>query len=157
MPDSRSVYFTGIEANGVRRGYVQNLSRGLPRPITPESTSVIAVSPDGSQVTYRFRDRLMVKSTDATEGRFVARIPKDDYLLRWTADARALLVAEADTSIRIYRLDLGRGTRTLWKTVGIADRAGFICTGLVVSADASACAINYSRVLGDLYLVEGLK
>jgi len=55
------------------------------------------------------------------------------------------------------RLDLVTGRRVPWRTLSIADPAGFAPFGAVITPDGQAYAVSYGRLLSNLFLVEGLK
>jgi len=60
--------------------------------------------------------------------------------------------------VRVYRLDLKTGKRTLWKELMPSDPAGVENIGpIYMTPDARTCVFGYHRMLADLYLVEGLK
>ena len=52
FPDGKSVLVCGNEAGKASRCYAQDVSGGLPRPVTPEATTNGTVSPDGLQILY---------------------------------------------------------------------------------------------------------
>jgi eukaryotic-like serine/threonine-protein kinase len=60
--------------------------------------------------------------------------------------------------VRVDRLDLSTGRRERWKELAPADRTGVISISTIfLSADGTAYAYTYQRLLSELYLVEGLK
>jgi hypothetical protein len=59
---------------------------------------------------------------------------------------------------QVFRIDLGTGQRSLWKSVEPADAAGIDTIGRVLlSADTKSYVYSYVRTLSNLYLVEGLR
>ena len=82
-----------------------------------------------------------------------------DLVVGWTADDRALFVqAQGGPGARIDRLDLATGRRELWKEILPSDPTGVIRTSsVIISPDGSFYVYAYSRVLSNLFLVEGLK
>ena len=55
-------------------------------------------------------------------------------------------------------MDLKTGARRLWKEAFLPDTAGAQAPyAVVVARDAEAWAAGYQSLLGELYLVEGLK
>jgi hypothetical protein len=57
-----------------------------------------------------------------------------------------------------YIASMSTGHRQLWKELNPPDPAGInFIRPPQISADGKAYAYNYSRVLSDLYLVDGLK
>jgi eukaryotic-like serine/threonine-protein kinase len=49
FPDGHRIIVNGREPGHGPRSYVQDLTGGAPRPLTPEDTWVVAISPDGSR------------------------------------------------------------------------------------------------------------
>lgn len=45
--DGKRIWFTGAEASQPDRTYMQEISGGAPRPVTPEGVFAVSVSPDG--------------------------------------------------------------------------------------------------------------
>jgi hypothetical protein len=61
-------------------------------------------------------------------------------------------------SYEIHRVDLETRARRLWKEAFLPDTAGAQGPyAVVVARDAEAWAAGYQCLLGELYLVEGLK
>jgi hypothetical protein len=59
---------------------------------------------------------------------------------------------------RIHRIDLASGRRELWRTIAPADAAGvFSITSFVLTPDGRSYAYSFSRVLSDLYVVDGVR
>ena len=83
-----------------------------------------------------------------------ARLP-----VGWTADDRSLYVQKrGGPSARIDRLDLATGRREPWKEILPADATGVVrVSSVFLAPDGSFYVYAYSRVLSNLYLVEGLK
>ena len=60
--------------------------------------------------------------------------------------------------MRIDRLDLATGRREPWKEILPADATGVVrVSSVFLAPDGSFYVYAYSRVLSNLYLVEGLK
>ena len=67
--------------------------------------------------------------------------------LRWSA-----------TAARVYRVDLDTGNRELWKELMPVDPGGVErISNVVITPDAKSYAYTFSRLLSDLFVVEGLK
>src|SRR5262249_30031124 len=50
FPDGQHVLFTGSEIGKASRSYVQDVNGGLPKPLTPEDTRGLAISPSGDMI-----------------------------------------------------------------------------------------------------------
>jgi hypothetical protein len=60
--------------------------------------------------------------------------------------------------VKIYRLNIENGQRQLFKEINPTDETG-LCdmTGILFSANGKAYVYGYTRLLSELYLVNGLK
>jgi len=160
FPDGKSVLVCGNEAGKASRCYVQDVSGGLPRPITPEATMNGTVSPDGLQILYSkpggtyFIQRAGDGSAQAVPG-----LTPDDQVLRWSADGRSLYAyRSANVPFRLERLDLASGRRVLVREVAPSDRAGVIgSSGASLADDTRSYAYSYDRMTSQLFVVEGAR
>jgi hypothetical protein len=60
--------------------------------------------------------------------------------------------------VRVFRVEMGSGNRTLWKQITAPDPAGI--TGIapvIVSTKGDSYVYGATRILSTLYLVDGLK
>ena len=89
----------------------------------------------------------------------VAGIEPGDFFLGWTSDDRGLFVLRSGApEARIDRLDPATGHREFWKQLLPSDATGVVrVSSVFVSPDGTFYVYAYSRVLSNLYLVEGLK
>jgi len=162
LPDSRRLLLGAQEEGHGDRVYLTDIEGAKPRAITPENFRFPAgpISADGKQFIARGPDQKIYRYP--IEGGQPAPIPgfePDDLPVGWTADDRAIFVHRAEgPTARIDRLDLATGRRELWRELFPADGAGVVrVSSVFVSPDGSFYAYAYSRVLSNLYLVEGLK
>ncbi len=77
----------------------------------------------------------------------------------WTEDGRALIVySSTPWEARIYRVDVVTGKRTLLQTIEASQRAGStVPIRLAYAEDSKTCVYSTVRILGNLYVVEGLE
>jgi hypothetical protein len=88
----------------------------------------------------------------------IRNLKADDIVVQWTQDGRGLLVAHGDgLPWVVERLDLTSGQRTPAVTIRAHDPAGLRLSVIAVSRDAKYWVHTYSRLLSDLYVVDGLK
>ena len=81
-------------------------------------------------------------------------------MIRWAADGRSVFTYQAADrkTMLISRIDTTTGRRETVKEWMPADRAGVTAYDAAgISADGKTIVYSYNRVVGDLYLVEGLK
>jgi hypothetical protein len=78
----------------------------------------------------------------------------------WTADGRSLYIYRPNTlaPAKVYVVDAASGQRKLWKEIMPADPAGsYGIVGLALNPDGRSYVYSMTRILSDLYIVEGLK
>jgi dipeptidyl aminopeptidase/acylaminoacyl peptidase len=162
FPDGKKIVFTGIEAERPARLFVQDLSGGKPRPISPEGVGQARamISPDGRLLAAQAPDRnLRLYEADGSASRPIAGSSVGDWPASWSGDGRFLYVyRRAELPLRIYRIELASGRRELWKEIVPPDPAGFQDVGgFSLSADTIVFAYVYYLQFSDLYQLEGLK
>jgi WD40 repeat protein len=164
--DNAHVIGFGQKAGDHSQGFVQDVNGGLPRRFTPEGANVtstrwwtLPVSPDGTRVVGADeQDRTMIYRVSGGAPEPVHNLNADDIVVQWTPDGRGLLVAHGDgLPWVVERLDLASGQRTPAVTIRAHDPAGLRLSVIAVSRDAKFWVHTYSRLLSDLYVVEGLK
>jgi hypothetical protein len=101
-----------------------------------------------------------VSMTGGEKGKELPPLEARETLIRWAADGRSFFTyqsADRKTAI-ISRVELASGKREVVKERMPADRAGV--TGYdsaSISEDGKTIVYSYNRVIGDVYLVDGLK
>jgi len=144
------------------------VANGLPRPFTPEGITTtgdfydaIEISPDGKFVVAVNAERkaYIYPVEGGTGGRQILGLEPGDDIIRWSGDGRSLLVARTELMpIRVYRLDPSTGRKELLHEITPADLAGiFWPNHIFMTPDGKSYVYRLSRILSDLYLVEGLK
>jgi Tol biopolymer transport system component len=164
LPDQKRIVFSAKERGHAGRCYVQDIDRGLPRPITPEGVEAaqwkLLVSRDGRYIAARDAAKnVALYPIDGGPPRPIPGIVVGDDPIQWSADERFLYVrAVGDFPAMVYRLDMMTGHRDLWKAVGPQDPAGVRGVGKVLmTPDASSYVYSYWRSLNELFLVDGIK
>ncbi len=160
FPDARRVLACGHEEGKGVRCYVQDVSGGKPRPVTPEGTSQGFVSPDGRQILVTASGgSLVLYPVDGGEARPVPGATPGDAVIRWSADGRSLLVSRSgEVPARIERLDVATGKREPLRTVGPTDLTGVLSIGpFAFTDDLKSYAYACRRTSSHLFLVEGAR
>jgi eukaryotic-like serine/threonine-protein kinase len=162
FPDGRRVLFSGNEPGHGSRLFVQDISGGKPRPITPEGVGIRfnVISPDGKSVVATGTDRrIALYPTEPGEPRVVPGTEPDDIPLRWTADGRSIYVYRPSAPpLRIEKVDVNTGGRTLWKEIRPPDPSGVEQVGPAqITTDEKSYVYSYRRALDELYLATGLR
>ncbi|MGC1107878.1 MAG: protein kinase [Candidatus Acidiferrales bacterium] len=165
MPGGKSIYFAGNDGHSWRM-YVQDLSGGAPRAITPPidvnaaQTLSDLVSPDGKYVFARdLTGKAYIYPLVSGAPRVVAGLLPGDIWANWANDGKSIYVYEDKvTKLDLFRIDVTTGNRQLIRTMAPPDSAGL--TGVEtfrITPDGNSYAYSYNRALSTLYLVDGVK
>jgi Tol biopolymer transport system component/predicted Ser/Thr protein kinase len=162
FPDGKRLVFSGNEPGRGVRFYVQDVSGGKPKPITPEGVDAqnFAISPDGQSVVGIGPDEKgYLYPSAGGDPRPVSGMEAGDIPINWSQDARSIyLYRTGEVPAKVYRLDLTTGKKTVWKEIAPLDPTGVSTIGpILMTPDGKTYVYGFHRTLGDLYLVEGLK
>jgi Tol biopolymer transport system component len=159
----REICFAGVEKGHGPRLYLLNLSSGKARPISEEGIQPVTYmprSPDGQLILGLDRDRRPVLySVDGSTPKPIPGVQTGDFPAGWSADGKTLyFYRRGEMPVRVFRVEMGSGNRTLWKQITAPDPAGI--TGIapvIVSTKGDSYVYGATRILSTLYLVDGLK
>ncbi len=160
FPDAKRVLACGHEEGHAVRCYVQAVTGGAPRPVTPEGTSYGIVAPDGRAIlARRSSGGLTLFPAEGGEARDVPGAQAGDYPGQWAPDGRTVFVGDPTVvPMRVDRLEVATGRRTLVRTLGPADLAGVLQIGSVVtSGDGRYYAYGTDVTISHLFLVDGAR
>jgi Tol biopolymer transport system component len=165
LPDGKGIIFASSPWGGHRRLWVESLKGGAPRPVTPDGFDVsprggYCVSPDGKWVaTVGPSEEVWLYPLEGGEPRAAFAVERDEAPIRWGSDGRFIFTAErGEPPGKIFKVELANGHRELWREVMPADAAGVRSIGrILITPDGASYAYTYSRLLSELYLVDGLK
>jgi Tol biopolymer transport system component len=164
LPDSGSLVYAASEPGHRTRLYVQAVDAQKAKPVTPEGVGTalpgFAVSPDAKWVAAVGADgKGALFPLDGGEPRPFAGVEPGEFPLRFTPDGKTLyLWKRGDVPARITRVELESGKREPWKSLIPADPAGVErISNVVVTPDGKGYAYCYTRLLSDLFVVEGLR
>lgn len=160
MPDGKQLLFPGKMTGEGTRCFIQSVDGGKPRAITPVGTTGCRVSPDGkTMAALNMQDHIgMLYPLDGGSPRPIPGLQPEESF-EWTSDPNFMYVSQwRITPAKIYRLNLATGQRQLFKEVSPLDEAG-LCelSHIEFSADGKTYIYGFTRLLSDLYLVEGIK
>jgi tRNA A-37 threonylcarbamoyl transferase component Bud32/WD40 repeat protein len=162
FPDGKHLLAAGIEAGHGGRDYLIDLSSGDSKPITPEGTAGVLMSPDGNSVAVRAPDgKRGIWSLEKSEFRPIPGLGSNDYVIGWTQDGRSVYVAPLKRGAKAVQVSLANietGKMVPWKSFGQemgAQGASLVAPHL--SSDGTAYAYIYVRTLSEAYVVTGLK
>jgi len=162
LPDGKHLLVSGIEAGHGARDYVIDLSNGDAKPVTPEGVAGVHLSPDGKSTAVLGSDgKWGVWALDGNSIRLIPGLDSSYYVTDWSPDGESVYAASSKTDQRtakLYRVNVATGKMELWRTFGAEAGAGVDEVGAPrFSADGTAYAYVYARVLAEAYVVTGLK
>jgi len=162
FPDGKRLAFSGNEPDHGVRLYVQDVSAGKPKAISPEGVdaTAFAVSPDGQMVVGIGPDQKgYLYPAAGGDPRIVNGMDAGDIPINWNQDSRSIyFYRTGEVPAKVYQLDLATGKKTLWKQIVPVDSTGVSTIGpIMVTPDGKTYVYGFHRTLADLYLVEGLK
>jgi Tol biopolymer transport system component len=158
FPDGKRILVLGQEAGRRPRLYVQHLSGGPLRAISPEGTRGGIISPDGKFVACRAGAKRIIYPTEGGEPIPLPELGSQDFFVRWRSDGRSLIFFRQQLPVQIFRFDLATRRKELIREISPADPSGIASIYMVqMTPDEKAYCYTYVRLLGALYLVEGLR
>jgi len=160
FPDGKHLLLTGATEGQPLRSYEMDLEGGKPQPLGPPDFVGSAIAKDGKQIAGRNASADAVVFDRQTQKlQVIPGVEPQDQLDKWTEDGKGLLVVSATPSeARIYRVETSTGKRTLLQTVEPSEKAGSSQNvRLSYAEDSKTYAYSTVRVLGTLYVVEGLE
>jgi hypothetical protein len=161
VPGEKAVVFVALEEGKPIRSYRLDLGTGVIRPVTPEGTSGIRISPDGRWLLVNGPSGFALHPLGDGGGpiRPVAGLQDGDKPIRFAADGRSVFAfREEGTTVKVYLIDLTTGDRRLAREFRIADAAGTLGAGYAdVTPDGRFWVHGYMRDLSDFYVIDGLE
>jgi Tol biopolymer transport system component len=141
--------------------YEKHLDGGPPRRVasTPLQPHGFAISPDGTTMAGLGVDgRLtLVPIAGGAPRTFPAELDVQS-VLAWDPSGRSLYYQDGNPlPARIWRLDVAKGSRELFRSVAPADRSGVqVVSPIVITPDGRSIAYSYRRRLSEVILVNRL-
>jgi Tol biopolymer transport system component len=163
FPDGQKILELGSATgtNGLRL-WVQEANGGAPKPISPEgidSQMSGTISPDGKRVVARNPEgSITIYPVDSGTALRVRGTKEGERPVRWMPNGQGVLVAAPESPNAIYQIDLNTGSRKLFRMMPIPDglRAQDLASP-IFAPDFKSYVSSYTRIVSDLYVVEGLK
>ena len=144
--------------DGARRLLRLPLAGGAPVPVLEREVTAFAASPDGKAVaTSDGSGRLALLTFDGVGERALGKLETGEQPIGWTADGRGLLLVDPGAlQVRLIRLDLASGARSVYRVLTPPDPAGVARIDRVrVDDGAALVAYSFIRItMSDLILAD---
>jgi hypothetical protein len=166
LGDSKRIVFTGVALDGKPRGYIQEIPAGMPRAITPNGVELAgkAAVRDDNSVLGRVGTTWKLFPISGGDAQPVPALRPGDIPLQWSHDGKYVYTADdvggpRPPAVDVFRVELASGVRILWKTLTPSDPVGVedMRETVAITPDAQSYCYSYTRRLGDLFVVDGLK
>jgi eukaryotic-like serine/threonine-protein kinase len=167
LRDSKRIVFTGETGDNKPKVYLQEIPVGVPRAITTEGVVLAGKGSvrDDNSILGRVGGAWRLFPIHGGEGQPVPALRPGDNPLQWSQDGRYVYTVDnAEGTVMppgadVFRVELATGRRVLWKTLAPSDTVGVEASrgAVAITPDAQAYCYSYSRRLGDLFVVDGLK
>lgn len=160
FPDGKHLLLTGAAEGQALHTYEMDTEGAKPQTLGPADFVGAIVSPDGKRIAGRnAAGEAVVFDRESQKLEVIPGIEPQEEFSVWTEDGRALITySSTPSSARIYRIDVASGQRTLLHAIDPAEKAGLM-TPIRLAYAVRAKTYTYStiRILGNLYIVEGLE
>ena len=170
FPDRDTMLLVGITDEQGPGVYEQPIEGGPPRRLTPSTIfrfgsgagrPRFAIDAKGEAIIAQGSEGpWLIYPLDGGDPHPIEAMTSTDIPLYWSKDHRYVYAVDGFMlPVDIWRVDLETARRQLWRRVQPLQSAGTGSLGnilLVAEAEAEAYVAVYSRVLSELYLVDGL-
>ena len=160
FPDGRHLLFCGNEPTTAPRCYTQEVPAGAPVPVTANGMRFALLADDGrTLLVSSIAGTFQVLTIGGSAPVPAKGLTSQDYLIAWTRDSRAVVVAGPDyVPARIERVDPVTGVRTLIRMLAPPDRAGvnWVTPDQWID-DGRGYVYSYGRELSKLFVVTGVE
>jgi Tol biopolymer transport system component len=160
FPDGKHLLLQGAPEGQALRTYQMDLEGGKPQPLGPPDFTGVAVAGDGKRIAGRNPSgEAVVLDRETQKVQAIPGIGPQEILNEWTKDGQALLVSSGTPwEAWVYRVEVETGKRTLRKKIELDEKAGSTQNiGLEYHEDSKTYVYETQRILGSVYVVEGLE
>ena len=172
-PDGQRIVFSAREKGRGSRLYIQAVSGGPPRPVSPEGVQLLgfggSVSLDGRLVVgLPVLEQPGIQYPEQREGaqlypleggapRPILGLQQGEVPVQWNSDGKSIFVYKrAGAPGRVWLVDTTTGRRKPWKEIHHPDRTFQNVHPLLMTSDGDSYAYGSWRLESALYLIEGL-
>jgi eukaryotic-like serine/threonine-protein kinase len=163
LPDGKRIITIAHTADSPTKGFVQDATDGTAKAFTPGGvgagfTGAIIVSPDGrTALLIDPQGALVMWPIGGGEPRPIAGWKAGSVPLTWADDGKGIFYVDRGGFSPILRFDIATGRSTPWTTIAPSDPAGLRLVILKITSNGKYWSLSLSKMLSDLFVVEGLK
>jgi dipeptidyl aminopeptidase/acylaminoacyl peptidase len=159
LPGNRSFVFRGAEQGRPTRTYIQDIDGGDPRAVLPEGARAVLLTRDGLSAVARephepWRLYSLAGGTPPTP---LPGLTAVDRPSGWTEDGRAVIVASGYMPVRLDRVDIQTGARSLLREISMPSRVATTMRVGSVTADGDQFAYSAGLASTTLHVVTGVR
>lgn len=162
LPGGKQLLAVALEPDHGGRDYIIDVNSGDAKPLTPEGTTGVLISPDGTKVIMRGQDgHLGVWLLNGSRLQMIPDLDPTAGVTGWLPDNQSVYMIPRDPiqkSAKVYKLNTTTGRKEFWKEFG-GGLSGGVSTVAPphFSLDGSAYSYLYVRVLSQAYVAKGLR
>jgi eukaryotic-like serine/threonine-protein kinase len=165
LSDGKRIIYPARESGRFARMWLQDVTAGAPRPISPEGVTGRFVSPDDKWVLAIRRDPVSgeihpgLLSIDDGKTEDIAGLHPADFPLGWTSDGQLYVATRNNqrTALHVDKLNPHTGARSPWRDLSTAPIGGILPDPPIITPDGSTYGFDYRVRLSDLYTVTGVR
>jgi eukaryotic-like serine/threonine-protein kinase len=160
FPDGKHLLLLGAKEGEALRAYEMDLSGGKPEAVGPADFRGLEVAGDGKRIAgWNGKGEAVVFEKEKQKMQAIPGIAEQERINKWAEDGKALLVTKSTPwEAEVFRVEVETGKRTLLQKVEPGDRAGSNYNiGLWYAEKSKTYVYNLRRLVGNLYVVEGLE
>jgi eukaryotic-like serine/threonine-protein kinase len=168
MPDSGGLLVNAVQPGHKARVYLIDVKTKQIQPVLPEGVRGGTPSPDGklllgndgnARKIYNLKGEVVTTLAQVGQGGAAPlQLTLGDVVDRWTADGKSLFVWNYAGVPRLDRLEIATGKRVPVYSVLLPNTSGIVTfTFCRTSKDGKAHVCSASRLLNDLFVVNGLR
>ena len=165
FPDGKRLLVLGNHAGSPKQLFELTFDGdGKARPLTTTLTGAalsggFALSHDGTTIAAGIAQKIVLLSTEGTDGHPLPGGKTGDIPIEWTEDNTAIFLLErTHNTVRIMRVDVASGERREWAAIRPGDPAGILDVMPVhITPNGDTYAYGYRRFLSDLFIATSLR
>lgn len=156
--DSKRILLGGSDGDHPPRDWIYDLGSSRMSPVTPEGILSFILSPDQKSILAGSENGFALYPVEGGEAQEVKGLEASEVILGYTSDGHSVYVRpDRKIPIKLYRVDLVSGQRSLWKVIDPTDPAGILdISSIRITPDGHSYVYTYRRVLSNLYLAQSL-